>query len=166
MNWESDLSAALANWLSERGIPALTGWSGEKRGDMTAPAAVVTVREFTAGHAGFADYLGERYNGEKAVWEELYGKRVQVTLGLDLYAPERGSEGELQTLLEQIVRALSLESPAGLQVGEIACGETKWDEAQRRLKRQTSVQCTLWLQAVCTEIGEFLDFELQGGWKH
>lgn len=166
MSWEMELPAALAQWLKERGIPALTGWTGEGRGPMTAPAALVTVREYTAGSAGFADYLGERYNGEKGLWEELYGKKVEAVLGLDLYAPERGSEGEMQKLLEDIVRVLSLECPEGLKVGELTCGGTKWDEKQRRLKREVSVSCTLWLQAVCSETGEFLDFELRGGWKH
>ena len=165
MSWEKDLPAALAQWLSERGIPARTGWTGTPCSGLTAPTAVVTVRGFAADCGGFADYLGERYDEEKSRWEEVYGKKVQLTLGLDLYAPERSSEGEMQALLEQIVRVLTLECPEGMQVGEFTCAETKWDEGQRKLKREVSLKCTLWLQAVMDEYGEFLDFELRGGWK-
>ena len=166
MNWEKQLPDALVRLLREHGVPARTGWTGEEREPLTAPIALVTVREYTACCAGFGDYLGERYNGEKALWEELYGKKVDAVLGLDLYAPERSNEGEMQELLEQIVRVLTLESPAGMQMGEITCAEVTWDERQRILKREVSMKCTLWLQAVCTEIGEFLDFELRGGCKH
>jgi len=166
MNWESELPAALAEWLKERGIPALTGWSGQERSALTAPAVVVSVREYTACSAGFSDYLGERYDEESARWEELYGKKVEALLGLDLYAPERSSEGEMQRLLEKMVRTFSLECPEGMRVGELACGGTKWDEKQRRLKREVSVKCTFWIRAVWGDSGEFLDFELRGGWKH
>jgi len=165
MSWEKDLPAALARWLAERGIPARTGWTGTPCTGLTAPAAVVTVREFFADCAGFTDYLGEQYNEETARWEEVYGKKVRLTLGLDLYAPERSSEGEMQGLLEQIVRVLTLECPEGMQVGEFACAETRWDGEQRKLKREVSLKCTLWLRAAIAESGEFLDFELRGGWK-
>lgn len=165
MSWQTELPTALCEWLSERDIPALTGWTGMERGKMDAPAVLVTVREFDARSAGFEDYLGEAYNEEKGTWEELYGKKAEVTLGLDLYAPERASEQSLQTLLERLICLLTLEAPDGLQVGKITCGQTGWDENQRRLKREVSAQCTLWLRAVCTEGTEFLDFELRGGWK-
>ena len=133
---------------------------------MTAPIVLVTVKEYNACSAGFEDYLGEQYNEENGTWEELYGRKAEVTLGLDLYAPERASEQSLQKLLERLISLLTLEAPDGLQVGNITCGQTKWDEGQRRLKREISARCTLWLRAVCSEGTEFLDFELRGGWKH
>lgn len=166
MSWETKLPNQLCQWLKEREIPALTGWTGVERNAMSAPAVLVTVKEYHACSAGFEDYLGEQYNEEKGIWEELYGKKVEVTLGLDLYAPERESEQSLQTLLERLISLLTLEAPDGLQVGNITCGQTKWDEGQRRIKREVSARCTLWLRAVCSEGTEFLDFELRGGWKN
>lgn len=166
MSWETKLPNQLCEWLKQREIPALTGWTGVERSAMAAPAVLVTVKEYSACSAGFEDYLGEQYNEEKGTWEELYGRKAEVILGLDLYAPERESEQSLQTLLERLISMLTLEIPDGLQVGNITCGQTKWDEGQRRIKREVSARCTLWLHAVCSEGTEFLDFELRGGWKH
>ncbi len=166
MSWEEKLPAALARWFQERELPVHAGWTGEHRASVTGATAVVTVQRYEARSAGLGDYLGERYNGETGRWEEVYGRAVSATLGLDLYATERGSEGELQQLLEGLVGVLTLEPPAGLLVGDITCGETRWDEEQRCLKREVRAACTLWLQAVQAETGEFLDFELRGGWKH
>lgn len=159
------ICAAVAAWLREQGVNAREGWSALDRVRLAAPAAVVTVREYAARPGGFENYLGERYSPEKGVWEELYGKKVEVKLGLDLYGPEVCSEQELQRTAEELVRLLTLGGPEGLQVGEVTCGETVWDEKQRLLRRTMTARCTAWLQAVGHEGAEFLDFELRGGWK-
>ena len=165
MSQDLGVPAAVAAWLSEREIPALSGWRGMERKLITAPTSVVTLREYAALPAGFEHYLGERYNEETAAWEEIYGRKVELTLGLDLYAPEMGCGEDLQGLLERLTQALTLGAPAGLQVERITCGQTRWDESQRLLKREVSAVCTAWLVAVCPEGAEFLDFELRGGWN-
>lgn len=165
MSQEMGIPAAVYTWLNNQGIPALCGWSGEERNCMTKPIVVVTVRAYSAIPGGFEHYLGERYNEDTAAWEEFYGRKVELTLGLDLYTREEGGEGELQVLLERLVGTLTLGAPEGLQVGDITCGPAQWEEKQRCLKREVSAQCTAWLQAVAAEETEFLDFELRGGWK-
>ena len=166
MSQTMGISAAVCRWLTERGIPAVEGWLSRPRARTEGPVVVVTVREYTAQSAGFEHYLGERYNEDTAAWEELYGRKVELTLGLDLYAPEGESEGVMQLLAQRVAGVLTLEAPEGLQVGNVTCGKIEWDENQRRLKREMNACCTAWLQAVCTEESEFLDFELRGGWKH
>ena len=166
MNQQLGISAAVCRWLTERGIPAREGWSGQVRSATGEAFVLVSVREYTACNAGFEHYLGERYNEETAAWEELYGRKVELTLGLDLYAREREREAALQELAQKVAGALTLETPEGLQIGRITCGETVWSEKQRCLTREMSAACTAWLRAVCSEGGEFLDFELRGGWKH
>ena len=166
MNQQLGISAAVCRWLTERGIPAREGWSGQVRSAPGEAFVLVSVREYTACNAGFEHYLGERYNEETAAWEELYGRKVELTLGLDLYARERESEAALQELAQKVAGALTLEAPEGLQIERITCGETVWSEKQRCLTREMSAACTAWLRAVCSEGGEFLDFELRGGWKH
>lgn len=166
MSQELGIAAVVCRWLNERGIPAAEGWTGQPRPCAEEPVVVVTVQEYTAATAGFEHYLGERYNEETANWEELYGRKVELTLGLDLYAPEREKEAALQDLAQRLAGILTLETPEGLQVGKITCGKTEWDEQQRRLKREMSASCMAWLRAACAEGAEFLDFELRGGWKH
>ena len=126
---------------------------------------VVTVREYEADSGGFFYYLGERYNEDTAAWEECYGRKLSLSLGLDIYWPETGGEKESQQLLEKLVQVLTLESPEGLGVEQVTCGETLWEEKKRLLKREVTAKCTAWLVAQAGTDGEFLDFELRGGWK-
>lgn len=159
------IAAGLAGWLEERGIRALTGWSGQERGREREPTVAVTVREFEAGSGGFGHYLGERYEEESACWVEVYGRRVELTLGLDIYAREGESEEKLQRLAEELARVLTREEPLGLRVEKLICGPCRWDEKQRRLCREVSARCIGWLEASRVDESEFLDFELRGGWK-
>ena len=48
---------------------------------------------------------------------------------------------------------------------EITCGGIEWEKNQRCLRQEITAKCTAWLRAVCADSGEFLDFELRGGWK-
>ena len=166
MSQELGIPAAVAAFLTEHGVAARTGWSGTERIPLTQPLVLVTLRGYETAAGGFAHYLGERYNEDTAAWEECYGRRVQVELGLDLVAPETCNQEELGRLMEQLAGALAVEAPEGLQVDGITCGAVLWDEKQRCLRRQVSAACTAWLLALSREEGEFLDFELRGGWKH
>lgn len=165
MSQDMGIPAAVAQWLTQREIPALAGWSGETRSCVSNPVVVVTVREYTALPGGFFHYLGERYNEQTAVWEECYGRKVELSLGLDLISGEKSRETDSQVLLEKLAGLLTLEAPAGLQVERITCGPTVWDGKGRQLKREVTAKCTAWLQAVKAADTEFLDFELRGGWK-
>ena len=76
------------------------------------------------------------------------------------------SREELGKLMEQVAGTLAVEAPEGIQIKSLSCGATEWDEKQRCLRRRVSAACTAWLLALSRAEGEFLDFELRGGWKH
>jgi len=154
----------LADYLKEKGVPAQAAWPDEKRKFLTKPVAIVSLRECCTEPAGMMDYLGEQYNENTGLWEECYGRRVKLTFGLDLYAPETGGE-ELQGTAAALAHALSTGSPEGLAVKEFSCGETEYDGSARLLKRKASVVCSGWLCAVAQADEPFLDFELRGGLK-
>ena len=65
----------------------MTAWTGRERERLTRPTAVVSVRKCQVGPAGFQDYLGEQFDKDSGQWRELYGRKAELTLGLDLYAP-------------------------------------------------------------------------------
>lgn len=156
----------MARYLRERGIDAITAWPQEERGEGSAPVAVVSLRGCQAGPSGFQDYLGERFNEETGGWEELYGKKAALTLGLDLYAGARVGEQAVQSAFEALAGALQEGGPEGLEVREVRCGETVYEQAQRRLKRPVQAACIAYLYAVKEPDGGFLDFEIRGGIKH
>lgn len=102
-----ELREATAEYLQASGVDAVTAWSSAERVRRTGAVAVVSLRGCEGGPAGFRDYLGERYDPERKVWEELYGRRAELTLGLDLYAPKSGGEAGCAALFAKLSEALA-----------------------------------------------------------
>ena len=150
-------------FLKERGVNALTAWpEGERRAE-AEPVVLVSLRRCQAGPSGFQDYLGERFNRDSGQWEELYGRKVKLTFGLDLYAAAQTGEGAVQRAFDALAAALQDGTPEGLTLTEFSCGETVYDDRERRLRRPAQAECTACLCAVTEPGGAFLDFEIRGG---
>lgn len=154
----------MAHYLQEQGVTAQTAWPDEEYGYLTQPVVVVSLRACRTEPAGMTDYLGEQYNESTGLWEECYGRKVELTFGLDLYAPEM-SGPELQHAAAELAHALAAVNLEGLAAKEFSCGETEYDGRARLLKRTASVVCSGWLCAVARADETFLDFELRGGLK-
>ena len=72
-----ELRGALAGFLREHGLEAVTAWGPERRPRAGGPVAAVSLRGFESGPPGFQDYLGERYDEAKGGWEELWAGCVR-----------------------------------------------------------------------------------------
>ena len=155
----------MTQYLQVQDLNALTAWPKEARMEQDKAVVVVSLRKCQAGPSGFQDYLGERYNEEAGRWEELYGKRVRLTFGLDLYAAAKQGEEAIQGAFDRLAAALQDGCPEGMEVVEFSCGETTYDNGGRLLKRAVEVLCTAYLYAVTEPGGAFLDFEIRGGIK-
>lgn len=155
----------MAEYLSGQGVAALTAWPAGERQELKTPVAVVSLRGCQAGPGGFQDYLGERYNESTGLWEELYGRRAELTFGLDLYAAPDSDGTQLQAAFDRLAAALTRGVPEGMALQSFSCGQTEYDGQSRLLKRQVEAVCTAHLCAVAQTGGEFLDFELRGGLK-
>lgn len=92
--------------LNGRGVPAVPAWSGTERRLPGGPVAAVSLRGCRWSPAGFQDYLGERYDPEAGRWEELYGRRVKLTFGLDLYGERAQGDRALQAAFDALAGAL------------------------------------------------------------
>ena len=118
----------MAALLRARGVDALCAWPDGERVRRSGAVAAVSLRRCEGGPAGFRDYLGERYNPESGRWEELYGRKVRLVFGLDLYAP---GAAQAQTALDRLAGALHQGGPGGLQVMELSAGEAEYDGTLR-----------------------------------
>ena len=155
----------MTQYLQEQNINAITAWPREERLKQGDAVVVLSLRKCQSGPAGFQDYLGELFNEESGRWEELYGKRVRLTFGLDLYADAKAGESAIQAGFDALTGALQEGGPEGLTIQELSCGETSYDGAGRLLKRAVEAECTAYLYAVTEPGGAFLDFEIRGGIK-
>lgn len=159
----ADIRERMVQYLAARGVEAAAAWPEGRRPELRKPVTAVSLRECKAGPAGFQNYLGERYNEETGMWEELYGRSASLTFGLDLYAPAEGGGAALQAAFDALAEALAQGGPEGLSVEEFSCGETEYDKNGRLLKRTAQAVCRAYL---CTAEGAgdiFVEFELRGG---
>ena len=104
----------MAAFLRQQGVDAVCAYPEERRRQRSGPVAAVSLRACQGGPGGFRDYLGERYDESTGQWQELYGRRVTLTFGLDLYGE---SAGELQTAYDRMAEAFQWEGPDGLALG-------------------------------------------------
>ncbi len=156
----------MTDCLLGAGIAAVTAWGpGERRRQEEAVVAV-SLRGCRGEPSGFKDYLGERYNTAAKRWEELYGRRAQLTFGLDIYGPGRDGAAKCQAAFDKVADALQNGGPAGLKLGELSRGEIRYDEAMGLFCCPAQAVCGAYLYAVADEGGTFLDFEVRGGQKH
>lgn len=149
----------MAGFLRERGVEAVCAWPDRARTRPAGAVAAVSLRSCEGGPAGFRDYLGERWNRESGQWEELYGRRVKLTFGLDLYAA-RGAEA--QAAFDRVAAAFHQEGPDGLKVLAFSSGALEYVEEWRLFLCPAQAVCEGWLCAVAQEDGAFTDFEVRG----
>ena len=153
----------MVEFLQKRGVDARPAWPGERRRELEGPEVVVSLRGCRMEAAGFQNYLGEGFDPGSGRWVEHYGRRAELTLGLDLYAPVKtGGEG-VQAAFDTLAGAVLEGGPEGFDIRELSCGETEYDENGRLLRRKVQAVCGCLVLARGEENGVFLDFELRGG---
>lgn len=156
------LQAYMADYLEGQGIPVVLAWPETMRKRLDRPVVVVSLRSCEGGPTGFQDYLGERFDEKTGIWQELYGKRVKVVFGLDIYAPrESGVEG-CQTIFNTLAGALNSAGPTGLHISVLSSKETLFQTTSGLYYCPAEGVCEVWVYAVADEEGIFSDFEVKG----
>lgn len=159
MKGVQELRQELVNYLNQKGLDAVPAWREEKRQRPDKATVAVSLRGMECKGSGLQNYLGERFDREKGQWEELYGRTVELTFGLDLYA---SAAQEVQRGLDVLTAALDREGPGGMKVKELSVGETVYREGTRGYVCPVQGRFEVWAVAVDREDGSFLDFEVRG----
>ena len=157
-----EIRERMAEYLNGQGVDAVCAYPDSGRLRWKGAVAAVSLRACQGGPGGFQDYLGERYNEESGQWQELYGKKIVLTFGLDLYAPQNGGAAAIQSAFDKMAEALRREGPPGLRLLELSCGETEFDQGAGLYHRTVEALCQGYLYAVAEEGGTFLDFIVRG----
>ncbi|MEG0778971.1 MAG: hypothetical protein RRY95_01360 [Oscillospiraceae bacterium] len=153
--------AAVEKRLRDAGLTVLSRYGRDRAKRYATPIVVVGVGQTTGKPLGFFDYLGERFDPKTQSFSELYGRRLEVTISLEGYAPVAADDCE--AVLETAAEALLSGLPSGLKLGETTWEDVSWDGESRMFVRRGSVQCTAYFTAaVSGETGLLLDFELKG----
>ena len=159
MKGVQELRQELAGYLTQHGLEAMPAWGEEKRQRLGKAVAAVSLRGMECKGSGLQDYLGERFDRESGQWEELYGKTVELTFGLDVYA---ATAEEVHSGLELLIAALDRDGPAGMKVVELSLGEPVYKQESKGYVCPVQGRFQVWAVAVDREDGSFLDFEVRG----
>lgn len=136
-------------------------FGGKKR--HVNPIVTVGLKAGSAVSCGLAEYMGMRYISSSDSYCEVYGKKIDVSLGLSMWSPKTSSEGHEKCLqlFSQIIDALdSLPDP--LKVKELSCGETHYDPSAEMFRCDAELKLSAFLTAESDDDSQFLDFKLRG----
>ncbi len=148
---------AVVDLLTAAGIAAGREYAGQAGEAFGAPAVRVGVKKSTLRSAGCGDYLGVDSTGGTET--ELYGCRLELTLGFDVFAPDARS-GE--QCWEAVCAALQ-NAPAGLKIRALSLGGAGYDPATERVLCRGEAECMAYLIRTAPEDGgAFTDFILRG----
>lgn len=143
--------------LRDSGIDAVREYPGTRLGRKTAPVVCVGAKSGKLSGSGMGEYLGtDRYDGR-----EIYALRLELVLGMDIFAPP-GYEGGCLSVFEKISSLLP-RLPSGLRPSALVSGEVLPDADTEMLRSGCEMHCTASLLGEADgETGEFLDFKLKG----
>jgi len=103
----NQLRQSAVELLRACGVEAVTAMEADRRKSWDRPVAAVSLNRVVCAPGGFQHYLGLRDNGQTGVPDELYGRAVELTLGLDLYAPRQCGESACQQAVGLMAEALA-----------------------------------------------------------
>lgn len=162
MNGLEELRQELVAYLNGCGVAAVAAWESGRRTHREEAVAAVSLKGCEGGPAGFQDYLGEFWDEDKGRWTEWYGRKAEVTFGLDVWGPRNGGETMCTSLFSDAVQALTLGGPEGLKLREVSCGETVFDEQEGLFHCPAKAVGVVFLRARADENGVFTDFTVKG----
>lgn len=137
----------------------------EKRAEMRSGVSVfVGIESCKYLSSGMGEYLGVRAGGEGDGDKELFGKRLELELGFEIFSPfgvKFGASGCVQCA--DSLRSCFGRLPSGIKALEMSCGEVYADEKLSAFRCQCKLRCLVFLIAE-SDGGdiEFLDFVLKG----
>jgi hypothetical protein len=148
---------AAAGLLTSAGITAIREYPAAPLEKPDAPVVCVGVKSCSVTPAGWGDYMGSRENGGAVT--EVYGVRLELVIGLDIYAPAAAGCADC---FENVSRAFDA-APSGLKIRALVCGETEPDELTELYRCRCEAHCLAVMERTSTDGGtEFTDFVLRG----
>ena len=158
--------SAVCSWLEGLKIRAAAAYIPGASKRHAAPIVTVGLQTGAAMSCGQVDYLGIKTD-ETGASRELYAKRVELTLGLDIWAPrtENGGAQACADLFGTMAAQIPT-LPSGIRVREITCGETRFDETAGMYLCPASMTTAVYLYAEADEYGIFTDFYVKGVLKN
>lgn len=158
---------AVVSALQEGGLKALREFPDQKADLGTETLVAVGLESCKFLGAGLGEYLGTSVK-EDGNETELFGKRLELRLRLEVFSPYSKKSGAQACLDAVTGMSAALERlPAGLKPLELGWEELRADDRLRVYRCPCTLRCHVFLVAERSGEGaEFLDFVLKGRVVH
>lgn len=157
------LRTVVAEQLRRAGLNAVTAMESTRANRWRGAVAAISLSRVACVPGGFQDYLGTRADPKTGIEREFYGRKAELTLALDIYAPREGGERTCQRAAAKLAEELLCRGAAGLPVLELETGRVEFLEREGLYRQPVSCRCGAWLVARMDEgRGAFADFEVRG----
>lgn len=153
---------AVAEQLRRTGLEAVEAMGPERAVRIRGAVAAVALAGAVCGAGGFHNFLGAEET-EGGGRREVFGRSVELTLRLDVFAPRDGGASVCRAAAERAAEELLFQGAAGLPVAELTAGETEFLERDGLYRLAVRCRCGAWLTARADEeTGTLTDFEVRG----
>ena len=146
---------AVAAAIKAAGCAAIESYSEEQLKRYATAVAAVGTKETVIEESGAAQYLGEKVDEATQETVSVYGRKMLLTLLVEVYAPRTlGAAG-----CEKAAEAL----PEGLKLGSLQWGKIGWDKTTGMFRLDASSKYAAYFVAEAAEDETvFTDFVLKG----
>ena len=112
---------------------------------------------------GAIEYLGEKTDEKTQQLVSVYGRRMRLTLLLEVYAPRELGAAGCETAAETVTQALMTALPEGLKLKTIQWGKAGWDKTAGMFRLEANAKYAAYFVAEAAEDETvFTDFVLKG----
>lgn len=157
------LREGVAEELRQCGLNAVTAMESARAARWREAVTAVAVSGIVCAPGGFQDYLGTKRDPESEMERELYGREMELTLALDVFAPRDAGAAVCQEAAEAVMECLMCRGAAGLTALEVRAERVEFLEREGLYRLPVSCRCRAWLVAESPESGGiFTDFVVKG----
>ena len=126
-------------------------------------AAAGGTKETVIEESGAAQYLGEKVDEATQETVSVYGRKLLLTLLIEVYAPRTLGAVGCEKAAEAVTQALMTALPEGLKLGSLQWGKTGWDKTTGMFRLDASAKYAAYFVAEAAEDETvFTDFILKG----
>lgn len=131
--------------IAAAGGAAVESYSVEQLKCYQTAVAAVGAKETAIDESGAIEYLGEKTDEKTQQPVSVYGRRMRLTLLLEVYAPRELGAAGCETAAETVTQALMTALPEGLKLKTIQWGKAGWDKTAGmfRLEANATLRVTV-----------------------
>lgn len=158
---------AIVGTLKEAGVFAFRAFPEAAEKLPAAGGVSISVESYRVNSSGLSDYLGIKTAGGGTGEREVFGRRLALKLGMEVFVPFGcGGSAACEQATERLREALT-KLPSGVRLLEMHCGEVNADEEAGAYRCKCRAECLAFLVAESDgETPEFTDFKLKGTVKN